>query len=408
MHKNTTKSNIVTHDNSTMLPPHCNAKLMTVNNIQPWRVKFKTPNPHQPSSLDRGDHPITKYTTVNTEISHMQEQQSVSTFAREKSNPCNPGLYRFPRYLSQQEFEKQLNATPRQQGRPTSARFFAKKHQFDPIVQRKNQNHGQADKILHHPTMQMLGTLQYTLHTKNMAKNTAVAVPKANGQMPETSAPTDRHNPQDRTLLQQETDIKSQTTGKKQQGNTTATDRKRIQMEIYAPTGSAQTCMEYPSDSPAVVPQNAINYTLAKDIKTDLNERKEDRQDFNEIQPDTTKPEDTSYAKDFPPLPTSYGKDLPPLQDGTASIPPSAQSPPTIVEVIYVPSLLDQINFHLTRRTWYETAMNVHYQMAFQHHQTAPVHNWQLDLSRLAHQAANQHAYQFGLARQALIFENER
>ncbi len=70
MHKNTIKSAIVTHDNSTMLLPHCNANLLPVNNIQPWRVKFKTSNPHQPSSLDRGDHPITKYTTFNTEIAH--------------------------------------------------------------------------------------------------------------------------------------------------------------------------------------------------------------------------------------------------------------------------------------------------------------------------------------------------
>jgi hypothetical protein len=101
----------VTHDNSTMLPPHFNANLMTVNNIQPWRVKFKTSNPHQPSSLDRGDHPITKFTTFNTEISHRQEQEPVTTFTRENSNPCNLGLYNCPRYFSQQQFERQLNST---------------------------------------------------------------------------------------------------------------------------------------------------------------------------------------------------------------------------------------------------------------------------------------------------------
>jgi hypothetical protein len=287
----------------------------------------------------------------------MQEQQSVTTFVREKSIPCNPGLYRCPRYLPQQQFDKQFNTTPRQQGRSTSVRFFVIKHQFDPIVQWKNQHHGQPDKILHHQ-MQMLGTLQYTLYTKNTAKKTTVITPKVNGQIPETSAPTDRHNPQNRDLLQQETDIENQTTGQKQQGNITTTDRKRIQMEIYVQTGSAQTFMKYPSDLLAVVPQNTINYTLAKDIKyTHLHERKEDRQDFNEIRPDTTKPENTIYGKDFPPLQTSYEKDFPPLRVGTTSIPPTAQSPPTIVEVKYVPSLPDQINFHLTRRTWYETTM---------------------------------------------------
>jgi hypothetical protein len=86
MHKNTTKSATVTHENSTMFPPHYHAILMPVNNIQPWRVKFKTSNPHQPSSLDRGDHPIAKYTTFNTEIPHMQEQQPVATF-EQNSNP---------------------------------------------------------------------------------------------------------------------------------------------------------------------------------------------------------------------------------------------------------------------------------------------------------------------------------
>jgi hypothetical protein len=146
MHKNTIKSAIVTQDNSTMPLLHHNANLMPVNNIQPWRVKFKTSGPHQSSSLDRSDHPITKYTTFNTKILHMQDQQPVATFARENSNPCNVGLYSWSRYLSQQ-FERQLNATPRQQGRSTSARFFAKKHQFDPTVQRENENHGQIDKI---------------------------------------------------------------------------------------------------------------------------------------------------------------------------------------------------------------------------------------------------------------------
>ena len=52
--------------------------------------------------------------------------------------------------------------------------------------------------------------------------------------------------------------------------------------------------------------------------------------------------------------------------------------------------------------------MHAHYRVAFQHHHTVPAHTWQLDLSRLAHHAANHHASQLGLARQALIPENER
>jgi hypothetical protein len=249
------------------------------------------------------------------------------------------------------------NATPHQQGRSTFARFFAKKHQSDPIVQWENQNQGQADKVLNKSTMQKSGTPHDTLHKIHRTKHTVVAVPKANEQMPEILAPTVRHNPQDRAFLQQETDIEDQITEQKQPGSISATNRKMIQMETDAPTDPAQTWRKYPSDLLEAVPQNAINDIPTKDIiDTDSNERKEDRQDFNQIQPDTTKPENTSYAKDFPPLHTSYSKDFPPLQDGTTSTPLSAQSPPTIVEVKYAPSLPDQINFHLTRRIWCETA----------------------------------------------------
>jgi len=448
MYKNTTKSATVTHENSTMLPPHYHAILMPVNNIQPWRVKFKTSNPHQPSSLDRGDHPIAKYTTFNTEIPHMQEQQPVATFARENSNPCHPGLYSFTRYFSQQQFERQLNVTPRQQGRPASARLFAKKHQLDSIVQRETQNHGQVDKIPSKSTEQMSGTLQDILPTKNMAKNTAVVVPKTNGQIPEISATTARRNSQDRAFIQQETDAAAQTTEQKQQGSITVTDRKRIQIENKAPVGSAQTWMKALTDLLTAPSQNDTNDIL-QDIKDII--IKERTGDFNQIKFDTIKPENASYLKDFPPLqgspttsaplraqppPTiidnikytdlnertgdfnqiklgtikpknaSYPQDFSPLHgSSTTSTPLSAQSPPTIIEDNYAPSLSYQINFHLSLLTWCKAAMENHRYMAQQHHQASPGNTWQLYLSLLAHHAVNHHAYQLELARHAFILE---
>ena len=362
MHKNTTKSATVTHDNSTMLPPHCNVKLMPVNNIEPWRVRFKTSNPHQPSSLDRGDHPITKFTTFNTEISHMQEQQPVATFTRENSNPCNLGLYSCPRYFSQQQFERQLNATPPQQGRSTSARFFAKKHQFDPIVQRKNQNHGQTDKILHHPTKQKLGTLQDTLHTKNMAKNTAVAVPKANGQLPETSAPTDRHNPQDRSLLQQETDIDNQTTGQKQQGHITATSSKRIQMEIYAPTDSVQPNRTHER---VVTPA-----TLAKDT-IDVNSMMTMR-----------------YDDDFPPM------GVRPKIAPTVTMPQVVERPAS-----FAPPIDYQIAFHSHMIRTFGTFSTLYYEQSHVHLYPSTI-RWCQDLSAAAAFHAQYHTHQLILVKE--------
>jgi hypothetical protein len=312
----------------------------------------------------------------------MQEQQPVATFARENSNPCNPGLYSFPRYFSQQQFDKQLNLTPRQQGRPASARLFAKKHQLDSIVQRETQNHGQADKIPSKLTEQMSGTLQDILPTKNMAKNTAVVVPKTNGQILEISATTARRNSQDRAFIQQETDATAQTTEQKQQGSITVTDRKRIQIENKAPVGSAQTWMKALTDLLTAPSQNDTNDIL-QDIKDII--IKERTGDFNQIKLDTIKPGNASYLKDFPPLQgssttstplraqhprtiienikytdlnertgdlnqikldtikpenASYPQDFSPFHgSSTTSTPLSAQSPPTIIEDNYAPSL---------------------------------------------------------------------
>jgi hypothetical protein len=126
MHKNTIKSVIVTHDNSTMFLPHFNTNFLSVNTMQPRRVKMKASNLQHPLSCDRGDHPTTKYTTFNTEMSHMQEHQTVATFSRENSNPCKLALDVGLRHLSQQHSDIQHNATPRQQGRFTSARFLTR------------------------------------------------------------------------------------------------------------------------------------------------------------------------------------------------------------------------------------------------------------------------------------------
>ncbi len=67
---------------------------------------MKPSNLQQRLSFDRGDHPIAKYTTFNTEMLHIQEHQTVVTFVREDSNPYNLDLYNCPRYLSQQQFER--------------------------------------------------------------------------------------------------------------------------------------------------------------------------------------------------------------------------------------------------------------------------------------------------------------
>jgi hypothetical protein len=218
-------------------------------------------------------------------------------------------------------------------------------------------------------------------------------VPNANGQRSEISAPTVRRNPQDRVFIQQETDTEAQITGQKQQGSIPATDRKMIQIEIDAPGDSAQTWMKDLADLLAAAPQNDINDIFVKDIKdTGLNER---TGDFNQIKLDTTKPENESYVKDFPPLQGSP----------TTSTPLSAQSPPTIIEDKYAPSLSYQINFHLPLLTWCKAAMDNHHYMAQQHHHTSPGHTWQLHLSLLAHHATNHHVYQLELARQAFILE---
>ncbi len=309
----------------------------------------------------------------------MQEQQPVATFARENSNPCNLGLYSCSRYLSQQQFERQLNATPHQQGRSTSARFFTKKHQFDPTVQRENQNHGQVDKIPNKSTAQMSGTPHDILHTINMKKDRTVTTPKANGQMPEISAITVRRNPQDRACIQQETDAAAQITEQKQQGSISAIDQKRIQIEINAPVDSDQTWMKDLTDLLAAPSQNDINDILVKEIQ-DIG--------INERTGDLNQPENAIYMKDFPPL---QGR-------STTSTPLSVQSPPTIIEDKYAPSLSYQINFHLSLLTWCKAAMDNHRYMAQQHHHTSSGHTWQIYLSLLAHHEANHHAYQLELA----------
>ncbi len=166
VHKNTIKSAIVAHDNSTMLLPHCNANFLPVNTIQPRRVKMKSSNLQQPLSRDRGDHPTTKYTTFDTEMLHIQEHQPVVTFERENSNPCKPALDVGLRHLSQQHSDIQPNTTPRQQGRFTSARFLTKKHQSGPIAQQGKQHHGQTNNMYGNTTMQKHGhstTKKYTL-----------------------------------------------------------------------------------------------------------------------------------------------------------------------------------------------------------------------------------------------------
>ncbi len=140
----------------------------------------------------------TEATTQSPNIQHLTRKYctcrstSPSTLLRGKTQIL--ALYRYPRYLSQQQFEMQHNVTPRQQGRSTSARFLTKEHQSDPIVQRENQNHGQSDKMPNTSTMEKSGPLHDTLHTIKIKKDTAVAAPKAKGQVPKTSAPTVRRN----------------------------------------------------------------------------------------------------------------------------------------------------------------------------------------------------------------------
>ena len=93
MHNNTIKSAIVTPDNSTMLLPRCNTHFLTVDTVKPRRVKMKASNLQQSLSLNTGGHPTTKYSTLNTELSHMQEHQPAVIFARETPKPCKLARY---------------------------------------------------------------------------------------------------------------------------------------------------------------------------------------------------------------------------------------------------------------------------------------------------------------------------
>jgi hypothetical protein len=72
----------------------------------------------------------------------------------------------------------------------------------------------------------------------------------------------------------QETDIKAQITGQKQQGSISATDRKMTQIEIDAPVGSAKIWMKDLVDLLEASSQDDIIDIRAKDIQdTVLNER---------------------------------------------------------------------------------------------------------------------------------------
>jgi hypothetical protein len=203
----------------------------------------------------------------------------------------------------------------------------------------------------------MSGTLHDILYTTNTKKNTAIDTPKANGQMPEISATTVRRNPQDRTSIQQETDAAAQITEQQQQGRISAIDFKRIQIESNAPVGSAQTWMKDLTELLAAASQNDINDILVKNIQ-DIG--------LHERTGDLIQPENAIYIKDFPPLQDS----------STTSTSLSDQSPPTIIEDKYAPSLSYQINFHLYLLTWCNASMDNHRHMAQQHHHTSPGHTW--------------------------------
>jgi hypothetical protein len=318
---------------------------------------MKPSNLHQPLSLDRDDHPIAKYTTFNTEMLHMEEHQPVATSARENSNPCNPDLYSWSRHLSQQHFEMQHNATRRQQGISTSARFFTKRHQSDPIVQWENQNHGQTNKMPNISTMQKSGTLHDTLHTIKMTKDTGIAAPVTKWQVTEISAPTVRRNLQVSASLKQETDINIKITGQQQQGSASATDRNITQMEIKTLMGSSKISVKDLADLLEVASQDDITDILSKDIRgTGLNERTGHLQDFNQIRLDTTNPKDTTHEQDFPPLQDRF----------TTSTPLSVQDPPTLAKEKHVPSMAHQIDFHWLQRKWFETASDGHHFMTQQ------------------------------------------
>ena len=197
-----------------------------------------------------------------------------------------------------------------------------------------------------------------------------------------------QHHGQDRSLFPQEKNLKAQLTGQKHQVSTPATDREITQIEINTPRGSAKTWINELAHLLEASGHDDKN-TLSHDTQeADLKEMPGGRQVINQSQRHM---EDSTYDGDFPLL----------LGSSTTSTPRSAQSPPTLVEEKYAPPLPYQTHFHGFWLTWCETKMDHHYSMAFQHHRTSPDHTRHLDLSLLAHHAANHHAHQLELAHQA-------
>jgi hypothetical protein len=148
MHNNTIKSTTVTHDNAIILLPHCNAHVLLVDTLRPRRVKMKIHHLQEPLSRNTGNRLIKKYTTFNMQISHMQEHQPFTIFAREKPTPCKLGLDIGTRDFCQQYSATQHIVTPREREGSTPARFLTKKHQPVTIANRGKQNHGQMNNML--------------------------------------------------------------------------------------------------------------------------------------------------------------------------------------------------------------------------------------------------------------------
>ena len=407
MHNNTNKSAIVTHDNSTMLFPRCNAHFLPVNNIQPRRVKMKTTISQQPPSRNTGDHSTTKYTTFNMERLHTQEYQPVVSFARENPHPCKLAPYGISRDLSQQYPVIQPSETHRQQEHPTPACFLTKKHQSGTITEWKEQNYGQNKHMPGNATMQQPRFLCDALPMVNPGRPMQITAPKAKGQTPRISTPTPEHTLHNTASLVPEAGKIANINAQKQQGSTPSTDRNMKQMEIGTFVGPATKAFQKLIDLLEASTQDDIIDDILAQMHRDkyLHERTGDLQELNHLSTPpyrtplnnrlgTTKPNDTLYDDEFPPLQVSP----------TTPTPPSAQSPPTVAKEIpapYAPPLTYQIHFHETPQNLFDAASVCHNSMARQHHPTSPAHNGHQKLSLLARDNANHHAYMLALAREA-------